>query len=295
MEILVSVLTGILAIASSVNMVGDHIVEKKIRSAVEEVDTVAVRIDNTPNYDAFYGKVKRLRVATRDLKLSSAVAFKALELDVDRFNINLREFLQEDLVTEIDDIPTIRLRELFETPLEIGMRMILTEQQLHNILQSETVNSTLSSRLTNIFNSIHDDDGDDYTINSFTIDLIGNNRLTLRMKVNDIKGEYGEKDQELDVDLELGVKVIDGHSFDFFDQKVYVNGEEIEPETEVDKANPVTFRVLEVIGINAGILKLNSDQDELELALLLRVDQSTASALLDAQSIIEAAKIFLEQ
>lgn len=295
MEILVSVLTGILAIASSVNMVGDHVVEKKIRSAVQEVDTVAVRIDNTPNYDAFYGKVKRVRVATRDLKISSAVAFKALELDIDRFNIILREFLKEDLVIEIDDIPTIRLRELFETPVKMGMRMVLTEKQLDNILQSETVNSTLSSRLTDIFNSIDDDDGDDYIINSFAIDLIGNNRLALRMKINDVEGEYGEKDQELDVDLELGVKVIDGNSFEFFDQKVYINGEEIEPETIVNKANPLTFRVLEVIGVNVGILKLNSDQDELELALLLRVDQSTASALLDAQSIIEAAKIFLEQ
>ena len=294
MEILVSVLTGIFAIASSVNMVGDHVVEKKIRSAVQEVDTVAVRIDNTPNYDAFYGKVKRVRVATRDLKISSAVAFKALELDIDRFNITLREFLKEDLVTEIDDIPTIRLRELFETPVKMGMRMVITEKQLHNILQSETVNSTLSSRLTDIFNSIDDDDGD-FTVDSFTIDLIGDNRLALRMKINDVDGDYGEKDQELDVDLELGIKVIDGHSFEFFDQKIYINGEEIEPETEIKKANPLTFRVLEVIGINVGILKLNSDQDELELALLLRVDQSTASALLDAQSIIEAAKIFLEQ
>lgn len=68
MEILVSVLSGLLAIASSVNLVGDHLVEKKIRSAVQEVDTVAVRIDNTPNYDAAYGRFKRVRIATRDLK-----------------------------------------------------------------------------------------------------------------------------------------------------------------------------------------------------------------------------------
>ena len=295
MELLVSILSGILAIASSVNMVGDHIVEKKIRSAVQEVDNVAVRIDNIPNYDAAYGKIKRVRVATRDLKLSSAVAFKALELDIDRFNITLREFLKEDLVTEIDDIPTVRLRELFESPVKMGMRMVLTPQQLENILQSETVNSALSSRLTDIFNSIDDDDVDDYSINSFAIDLIGNNRLALRMKINDIKGEYGEKDQELDVDLELGVKVVNGNSFEFFDQKIYINGEEIEPETIVNKANPLFLRVLEVIGINARILKLTFNRDELELALLMRVDQSTASALLDAQSIIEAAKILLEQ
>jgi hypothetical protein len=192
MEILVSLLTGLLAIATSVNMVGDHLVKKKIRSAVQEVDTVAVRIDNTPNYDAFYGKVKRVRIATRDLKLSSAVAFKALELDIDRFNISLKELLKEDLVTGIDGVPTLRLRELFESPVQMGMRMVFTQKQLDNILQSETINSTLSNRLTDIFNGISDDDGD-LIVNSFALNLIGKNRLALRMKITDVDGEYGEK------------------------------------------------------------------------------------------------------
>ncbi|MGB5637268.1 MAG: LmeA family phospholipid-binding protein [Waterburya sp.] len=294
MEILVSVLTGILAILTSVNMVGDNLVKKKIRSAVQEVDTVAVRIDNTPNYDAFYGKIQRVRIATRDLKLSSKVGFKVLELDIDRFNITLREFLKEDLVTKIDDIPTVRLRELFETPVRMGMRMVFTQKQLDNILQSETVNSSLSKSLTDIFNGIDDDDGD-LIINSFVLDLIGKNRLALRMKITDVDGEYGEKGKEVDADLELSVKVLDDSNFEFFAPKIYIDGEEIETEDEILRGKPVTFKVLEVIGVNIGILQLNSDQDELELALFLRVDQSTASALLDAQSILEAAKLFLEQ
>lgn len=294
MEILVSVLSGLLAIASSVNLVGDRLVEKKIRSAVQEVDTVAVRIDNTPNYDAAYGRFKRVRIATRNLKLSSAVAFKALEVDLDRFDISLQEFLKEDLVTEIDDVPTIRLRELFESDVKLGIRMVFSQKQLDNILQSETVNSSLSKRLTDIFNRIDDDDGE-FSINSFVLDLIGNNRLALRTKITDVDGEYVKKGEVIDVDLEFSVKLVDESSFEFFAPRIYVEGEEVEPKNETLTAQPVTFKVLDVVGINTKALKLNFDQDELELALFVRADQSAASALLDAQNILEAAKIFIEQ
>ena len=221
MEILVSVLSGLLAIASSVNLVGDRLVEKKIRSAVQEVDTVAVRIDNTPNYDAAYGRFKRVRIATRNLKLSSAVAFKALEVDLDRFDISLQEFLKEDLVTKIDDVPTIRLRELFESDVKLGIRMVFSQKQLDNILKYETVNSSLSKRLTDIFNRIDDDDGE-FTINSFVLDLIGNNRLALRTKITDVDGEYVKKGEVVDVDLEFSVKLVDESSFEFFAPRIYL-------------------------------------------------------------------------
>ncbi len=294
MEILVSVLSGILAIASSVNMIGDRLVEKEIRSLAQEVDTLAVRIDNTPNYDALGGKVKRVRVATRDLKISSEVAFKALEVDVDAINISLQELLKEDLVTEIDGVPTLRLRELFESDVQMATRVVLTQEQLDNILQSESINSTLSERLSDILNGVSDNDGE-FIINSFELDLIDKNRVALRMKITDTEGEYGDKGEEIDVDLELNIKVLDGSNFELFDQKIYVEGEEIEPENDVLRARPLTFRVLEEVGLEIRVLQWNSDPDELELALTFRADQAAASALLDAKNLLEAATLFLEQ
>ncbi len=294
MELLVSILSGLMAIATSVNMVGDTLVEKKIRSQVQAVDTLAVRIDNAPNYDALGGKVQRVRVATRNLKISSAIAFKALEIDMDGININLKEFIQEDLVTEIDDVPTLRLRELFESPVQMASRVVLTQKQLDNILQSQTVNFTLSQRLTDTLNGLSDNDAE-FIINSFKLDLIDKNRLALRANIIDLEGEYEARGEELDVDWELSIRVLDGSNFEFFDQKLYIEGEEIEPENDVLRAEPVSLRVLEELGLNVRVLQWNSDQDELELALSVRANKDAASALLDAKNLLEAAKLFLEQ
>ncbi len=293
MEVLVYILSGILAIATSVNAVGDKILKNRIESQVKSVNTVAVRIDNAPNYNPLGGKAQRVRVATRDLEVSDAIAFKALELDIDGINIKLKEWLNEDLVTEIDGVPTLRLRELVEHPVHMATRMILTQEQLDNILQSETINPGLSQRLEDVLNRVSESDTD-FTISSFQLDLIDRNRVAVRMKIPDIQGEYGKKNEELDVDLELGIEVIDGKSFELIDQKVFINGEEIEPEHKVLIARPITLEILEQVGIQARVIQWQSDRDELELALAIRANQFAATALLDASELIKAAKLLIE-
>ena len=56
--------------------------------------------------------------------------------------------------------------------------MVLTEEQLDNILQSEAINRTLSQRLTDVLNGVSDDDGE-FIINSFQLDLIDKNRVAV--------------------------------------------------------------------------------------------------------------------
>lgn len=292
MEILVYILSGILAIAASVNAVGDQILKNTIESQVKSVDTLAVRIDNAPNYNALSGKVQRVRVATRDLEISDAIAFKALELDIDGINVKLREWLNEDLVSEIDGVPTLRLRELVEQPVNMATRIVLTQEQLDSILQSETLNLGLSQILEDILNRVDEDDKD-FTVSSFRLDLIDTNRVAVRMKIPDPQGEIGKINEELDVDLELGIEVIDGKSFEFSDQKVFVNGEEIEREYEILIARPITLEILEQLGIQARIIDWKSDDNELELALAIRANQFAATALLDASELIKAAELLL--
>ena len=292
METLVYILSGILAIATSVNAVGDKILKNQIESQVRSVDTIAVRIDNAPNHNALGGKVQRIRVATRDLEFSQAIAFKALEIDIDGIDIKLKEWLNEDLVTEIDGVPTLRLRELVEQPVNMASRVVLTQEQLDNILQSETLNLGLSQRLEDVLNRVDEDD-EDFTVSSFRLDLIDTNRVAVRMKIPDTQGDYGKVNEELDVDLELGIEVIDGVSFELIDQKIFINGEEIEPENKVLIARPITLKILEQVGIQARIIEWKSDENELELALAIRANQFAATALLDASELIEAAELLL--
>ncbi|MBW4534321.1 MAG: DUF2993 domain-containing protein [Pleurocapsa minor HA4230-MV1] len=297
MELLISIMSGILAIATSVNAVGDKILKNKIESQIESVDTIAVRIDNAPNHDLLGGKVKRVRVATRDLKISRAIAFKVLELDVDGINIKLKEWLQQDILTEIDGVPTLRLRELFEQPVNIASRAVLTQEQLDNILQSPFINRTVRRRLQQTLNRIAEYNyvRRDFEISSFALDLIGENRIALKMKISGFDRKDGTKDEELDVDFKFTLKVVDGLSFRLTEQQVFIDGEEVEPEQGVLVVTPVTLKALEELGIKVRVIEWESNQDELELALFIGANKYAATALLDARGLIKAAELFLDE
>ena len=138
------------------------------------------------NHDISKGKVQRVRVATRDLQISQAIAFKTLEVDVDGIDIRLREWLRQDILTEIDGVPTLRLRQLFEQPVNIASRAVLTQEQLDRMLQSPFVNRTVRRRLQQTLNRIAESNyrRKDFEISSFALDLIGENRIALRMKLS---------------------------------------------------------------------------------------------------------------
>ena len=296
MEILVSILSGLLAIATSVNLIGDVVLKNEIRSQVEEVETIAIRIDNAPNYQIFDGKVQRVRIATRDLKINPEVQFKVLEFDIDRIDFDLKEFLEGDLFLDLDEeIPTIRLRQLFQQPLKMATRIVFTQEQLDSILKSPTINAPLSERLTVILNNI-EESNEEFVVSQFQLDLLDNERVALRMKIIDLEREDRG---EIDVDLELGVRVVAGHSFKFFDPKVWIDGVPEPPETNssIDPviARPLTFKILEELGIKIRILQLNSSQDELEFAALIWIDEFAASALLEATIFLETIELFLDQ
>ena len=297
MELLVSIMSAILAIATSVNAVGDEVLKNKLESQIKSVDTIAVRIDNAPNHDILGGKVNRVRVATRNLQISQAIAFKVLELDVDGIDIKLKEWLQQDILTEIDGVPTLRLRELFEQPVNIASRAVLTQEQLDNMLQSPFINRTIRRRLQQTLNRIAEKNyrQEDFEISSFALDLIDENRIALRMKLSGFDPEDGSKDAELNVDFEFALEVIDGISFRLTEQQVFIDGEEVEPEQGVLVVAPVTLKALEEVGIKVRVLEWESNQDELELALFISANRFAATALLDARDLIKAAELFLDE
>lgn len=296
MELLVQIVSGILAIATSVNSIGDKVLQNKLESQIESVDTMAVRIDNAPNHSAGGGKLRRVRVATRNLEITKAIVFKVLELDVDGVDIKLREWLKEDLVTEIDGVPTLRLRELFERPINIASRMVLTEAQLDDILQSSAVSTIIKQRLQDTLNRIAEDDGkEDFEISNFSLDLIGKNRLALKMKIPGLDREDGSKGIESNVNFEFDLEVVDGSSFRLTKQEVFINGESVEPNHEVLVAAPVTLKALEQVGIKARVVEWESDKDELELVLFIKANEFAATALLDASELIKAAELFLDK
>ena len=96
------------------------------------------------------------------------------------------------------------------------------------------------------------------------------------------------------MNFEFALEVVNGVSFRLTEQRVFVDGEEVEPEQGVLVVEPVTLKALEEVGIKVRVIEWESDEDELELALFVRANEFAATALLDARGLIEASELFLD-
>lgn len=89
MEILTIVLAGLLGIGSSGGIILDRLAQGKISSQVISVEQQAVRIDNQPNYDAALGKLARIRIASRGIRIKPGIRIASLDLETDPLAVKL--------------------------------------------------------------------------------------------------------------------------------------------------------------------------------------------------------------
>lgn len=166
MELLTLLLSGLLAGLTPTGLILDTVVENQIRSNLEGVDVVEVRIDNTPNYQAIAGKIERARIATRGVQLTPNLRINTLEIDTDPLDV---------------DLQTLRgggrqaLRAL-RKPLQAGIRLGLTEADLNAALQSPQVKARIQKALESTARNLSRGGGN-YRLTRAQIDLLGNNRL----------------------------------------------------------------------------------------------------------------------
>ena len=69
MEILTIVLSGLLSLVSSGGIFLDYVAANQIRSQIISLEEQAIRIDNSPNYQIARGKLQKVRIATRGLRI----------------------------------------------------------------------------------------------------------------------------------------------------------------------------------------------------------------------------------
>ncbi|NER96885.1 MAG: LmeA family phospholipid-binding protein, partial [Symploca sp. SIO1B1] len=62
MELFTILFSGLISFISPLNSVGDIVIENALRSRLEKVEQLDVRIDNAPNHQIAKGKLQRLRI-----------------------------------------------------------------------------------------------------------------------------------------------------------------------------------------------------------------------------------------
>lgn len=166
MEILTILLSGLLAGLTPTGLIIDTVAENQIRSNLDGVDVVEVRVDNTPSYQVIAGKIDRVRIATRGVQLTPNIRVEALELDTDPLDVDLQKLRgggRQALTA---------LRQ----PFQAGVRLVLTEADLNAALQSPQFKARIQKALEGAARNLSSNGGN-YRLATARIDLLENNRL----------------------------------------------------------------------------------------------------------------------
>lgn len=271
MEIIAIVLSGIFAAISPVGVIVDSVIENSISSRVENVELLKVRVDNAPNYQILEGKADRIRIAARGLELIPDVRIDTLELETDPVSIDLQSIGGKSQAFN---------RSLKE-PLQGGVRLIVTEKDINRALESQQI----QLRLQNLLDRV-DRNGSGVLgkieLTNVGVKFLDENRLRVNIQV-ERADSFGDNSQPLDIMLELGIQVEGGRNIQLIEPKGTVDGKKISPRLLEGFTSGISKRLdlqrLQKRGIALHILKLDIDNQKLNMAAFIRVDPEETSEL----------------
>jgi hypothetical protein len=259
MEFLTILISTLLALVSPAGLVIDRVVESTLRSRLDKVEQLQVRVDNAPSYQIVQGKVERVRIAGRGLWLTPDIRIGALELETDPINVDLQRLRQGGQRS-----PRASLRQ----PVQAGLRLVFDESDINKALQSPTV----TAQLRQLGSSISGSSPERYEFVNPRVDFLGANRIRFQVDLTRSDAE------PLALLVESGLGIAAGHSLQLIDLVVTINGKPLSPRLVAGFAEGISrrfdLRSLEESGIVARVLQLSLDTRELEVAAFVQVDAS---------------------
>ncbi|MBW4633017.1 MAG: DUF2993 domain-containing protein [Iphinoe sp. HA4291-MV1] len=261
MEFFTLLVSGLLGLVTPVGLVVDRTAESAIRSQLAQVEQLQVRVDNSPTHQLLQGKVERVRVAGRSLQLKwQEIRIAALELETDAIELEPRSLGKK--------------RPQFKRPLQAGIRLVLTQQDINKLIQSPQFVARLQKLKINIGDFSNTKHNSVHNFANPNVKFLANNRFSFQVELHE-KG----LDKPLLIRVESGLSIVGGRNIQLVNPIVTANGEEVPSQfvnTIVNNLNKrLDLRNLEGDGLQVRILKLNTRLEELEIAAFLRVEPSS--------------------
>lgn len=261
MEFLTLLVTSLLGLVTPAGLVVDQIALSAIRSQFAQVKQLQVRVDNAPTHQLLQGKVQKVRIAGRSLQLKwQKIRIAALELETDAIELELSSLRQK--------------RPKFKRPLQAGVRLVLTQQDINQVLQSPEVVNQLQKLKINIDDSANTGDHSGYYFMNPNVKFLANNRLNFQVKLQE-----KNLDKPLLIRVESGFYLVNGKNIQLVDPVVAANDEEVPPQFINSIVNNINKQLdLENLagdGLQVRILKLKIRPEELEIAAFLRIEPSS--------------------
>lgn len=272
MEIITIILSGLLTLVSPVGTIFDRTAEQAVEDRLYSAEELEVRVDNTPSYQLLQGKIDRLRFAGRGLYLTPEVRIDTLEFETDPFNVDLDRLRAENETS----VP-----QFLRQPLRGAIRLVLTEEDLNQALRSPTVLEQLRQGQQEFTEGTQAQSiSQRYQLLNPEIDFLGDNRLRLQVEIQDRRDN-----DRLRVRIESELRAIEGRQVQLIDPKLWFNDEEAPPNLIKAIAKIANRKLdlgsLEPQGLQARILQLNINAEQIEIVSFLRIENAQAAATSD--------------
>jgi hypothetical protein len=252
MEVITIFLTSLMTIVGMGGIIPEQELKKAISDRVTEVETLAVRIDNIPAHGLLKGKVDKLSIATRGLFILSDVRIAVLEIETE--SIELANFSVGDNI--------IQDRQLAK-PLQLGMRLVLNEDDLNQALQSPVVRSYLQAKIP---------PSRDYQLVAVRVNLMADNKVELQIQL-----ESRQNKEPLNILVNCSTRVRQGQKLEIIEPVAFINDRKVSPRFLNRLINRITedldLKSLESQRILARILQLEINEDTLNLSAFVRLEQ----------------------
>ncbi len=269
MEFLTIFLASLLGIFSPVGLGVEQIAANAIRAQLAQVETLAVRIDNAPNYRVLQGKVDRVRIAGRGLYPEADLRIAALEVEADQIQVDPAELRQG--------------RFALAEPLYAGLRLVLTREDINQALRSPQISKQLRDLSLNFL-------GDSaaalerYELVEPQVEFLDKNRLRLQAILRSQPSESQSAQTaniQLAIAIETGLEITAGRQLQLLNPSVSLDGRPLPPQLVQLLVSGLSQRFdlanLEPDGITARVLSWQLDHDQLNLAALVRIDPQLTS------------------
>lgn len=279
MEILTIVLSSLLSLGSSGGLILDQIAQGKLRSNLISVEKQAIRIDNQPNYQVAQGKLDRVRIASRGVRIKPGLRIALVDLETDQVALKLAKL-------DFDSIDG--LRSSLSNPASGVVKLMLTETDLNQALQSPEIVTQLQQTLNRLIARKAGSTNIKYQLSDLHLELRSANRLEVRFKLNrprpranpSLKSQgtldSSNRSRELDIVLELAFQVDNGKTIRLIDPQGTVNNRPMSSRLLQGFASGISDRLdlssLSADGIITRILQLEIDEDKLELVSFIRLE-----------------------
>lgn len=258
METLTIILASFFTLISPTGVVIEQVAENLVRQRVYAVEKMSVRIENRPSYAILQGKIDHVLVAARGIQVIESVRLEAVELETDPINVDPNTLRQGKLI------------ESLRQPLQGAARLEIKESDLNQALASPRIKGTLQEVINKL---VPPEANRKFTIIETKGRFLKNNRIAITAKIQQL-----DEPKPLELTLESGFEVIDGHSFRLIELNGILNGRKLSSRLLKGFADNISgqldLRQLQKSGITVRVLQFKIEENTLYLAVFARLSSA---------------------